>query len=86
MNGHGGQWLASVARGHLAYYAVPGNSAALNDFRDQVTWHWYRALRRRSQRTRLNWERMRRLAERWLPPARITHPWPSERFDATHPR
>jgi RNA-directed DNA polymerase len=81
-----GQWLASVARGHLAYYAVPGNSAALNDFRDQVTWHWYRALRRRSQRTRLNWERMRRLADRWLPPARITHPWPSERFAATHPR
>src|SRR6266540_5801560 len=81
-----GQWLASVVRGHLAYYAVPGNSAALNDFRDQVTWHWYRALRRRSQRTRLNWERMRRLADRWIPQVRITHPWPSERFAATHPR
>jgi len=77
-----GHWLASVVRGHLAYYAVPGNSPAVNAFRTQATWHWYRALRRRSQRTRLNWERMNRLAKRWLPPVRITHPWPSVRFDA----
>jgi group II intron reverse transcriptase/maturase len=77
-----GQWLASVVRGHLAYYAVPGNSAAANDFRDQVIRHWHRALRRRSQRTRLNWQRMNRLAIRWLPRVRITHPWPSVRFDA----
>jgi RNA-directed DNA polymerase len=77
-----GQWLASVVRGHLAYYAVPGNSAAANDFRDQVIRHWYRALRRRSQRTRLNWQRMNRVAIRWLPRVRITHPWPSVRFDA----
>ena len=74
--------LAAVVRGHLAYYAVPGNSPAVNAFRTQATWHWYRALRRRSQRTRLNWDRMNRLAKRWLPPVRITHPWPSVRFDA----
>jgi RNA-directed DNA polymerase len=49
-----GQWLGSVVRGHLAYYAVPGNTDAVAAFRAQVTWHWYRALRRRSQRTRLN--------------------------------
>ena len=24
-----GQWLASVVRGHLAYYAVPGNTDAI---------------------------------------------------------
>ena len=77
-----GRWLASVVRGHLAYYAVPGNTAAANDFRDQVIRHWYRALRRRSQRTHLNWQRMNRLAIRWLPRVRITHPWPSVRFDA----
>jgi RNA-directed DNA polymerase len=81
-----GTWLASVVRGHLAYYAVPGNTAAVNDFRDQVIQHWHRALRRRSQRTRLTWERMDRLVDRWLPRVRITHPWPSERFAATHPR
>jgi hypothetical protein len=47
-----------------------------------VTRHWYKALRRRSQRTRLNWKRMDRLARRWLPPARTRHPLPEARFDA----
>ena len=77
-----GRWLASVVRGHLAYYAVPGNSEAIGAFRHQVTRHWFRALRRRSQRTRLTWERMYRLAARWLPPAHILHPYPRVRFDA----
>jgi len=31
-----GQWLGSVARGHLAYYAVPGNTDAVAAFRAQV--------------------------------------------------
>jgi RNA-directed DNA polymerase len=77
-----GQWLASVVRGHLAYYAVPENSEALRAFRDKVVRHWLRALRRRSQRTRLTWERMHRLAARWLPTVRIQHPWPDDRFRA----
>jgi RNA-directed DNA polymerase len=77
-----GQWLASVVRGHLAYYAVPGNTDAVAAFRTQVTRHWFKALRRRSQRTRLDWTRMHRLATRWLPPARIQHPFPEVRFDA----
>jgi len=34
--------LASVLRGHLAYYAVPGNSKAVRAFRTQATKHWYR--------------------------------------------
>lgn len=77
-----GRWLASVVRGHLAYYAVPGNTDAVAAFRTQVTRHWFKALRRRSQRTRLNWNRMNRLATRWLPPARVMHPFPEQRFDA----
>ena len=78
-----GLWLASVVRGHLGYYAVPGNIEAVEAFRDQATRHWYQALRRRSQRTSLNWTRMHRLAARWLPPAKIIHPWPDARFDAS---
>ena len=35
-----GRWLASVVRGHMAYYAVPGNSEAVTAFRNQVTRHW----------------------------------------------
>jgi RNA-directed DNA polymerase len=77
-----GKWLASVVRGHLAYYAVPGNSHAIRAFRDQVTRHWCKALRRRSQRHRLDWNRMNRMAKRWLPPARILHPYPEVRFAA----
>jgi hypothetical protein len=71
-----GAWLASVVRGHAAYYAVPGNINAVSSFRTQVTRTWYRGLRRRSQRTRLNWNRMDRLATRWVPPARVMHPYP----------
>ena len=77
-----GKWLASVVRGHLAYYAVPGNSHAIRAFREQVTRHWCTALRRRSQRHRLDWKRMNRFATRWLPPARIRHPYPEVRFAA----
>jgi RNA-directed DNA polymerase len=77
-----GRWLASVLRGHANYYGVPDNSQALLAFRYFATEHWYRALRRRSQRTRLTWERMRRLRNRWLPWPQIAHPWPTARFDA----
>jgi RNA-directed DNA polymerase len=77
-----GQWLRSVVQGHLAYYAVPGNTDAVKAFRHQVTRHWLKALRRRSQRTRMSWERMRRIATRWLPPVRVMHPFPEVRFAA----
>jgi group II intron reverse transcriptase/maturase len=75
-----GRWLASVVRGHRAYYAVPGNRAAVATFRTQVTKLWHEALERRSQRTRISWTRMDRLATRWLPPARVVHPFPEVRF------
>jgi group II intron reverse transcriptase/maturase len=75
-----GQWLASVVRGYRAYYAVPGNRAAVASFRTQLTRLWRKALERRSQRTRITWARMRRLETRWLPPARVVHPFPDVRF------
>src|SRR5664280_569803 len=77
-----GAWLGSVVRGHLAYYAVPGNTDSVSAFRTQVTRLWFKALRRRSQRHHLNWERMHCIVTRWLPPARVQHPFPSVRFDA----
>jgi group II intron reverse transcriptase/maturase len=75
-----GKWLNSVVRGHVNYYGVPMNGPALSLFRFQVGRLWYRSLKRRSQKTRLNWERMRRLIDRWLPPARICHPYPLRRL------
>jgi RNA-directed DNA polymerase len=82
-----GRWLASVVRGHMAYYGVPGNSKAVEAFRNEVTRHWLKALRRRSQKgQRLTWARMRRIHKRWLPPVRVMHPFPEARFAAMHPR
>jgi RNA-directed DNA polymerase len=77
-----GQWLRSVVQGHLNYYAVPGNIDAVAAFCTQVGRLWFKALQRRSQRTRLNWTRMGRLLRRWLPPARSRHPFPVVRLDA----
>jgi group II intron reverse transcriptase/maturase len=75
-----GKWLARVVRGHMNYYGVPGNSRALSLFRYRVTWLWWRSLRRRSQKTNVTWERMKRLIEHWIPPARICHPYPLRRL------
>ncbi len=80
-----GKWLASVVRGHQAYYAVPGNINAVNAFRTQVTRHWHHALSSRSQKGRIPWPRMNRLAARWLPRPHVTHPFPQQRFAASHP-
>ena len=44
-----GRWLASVLRGHVAYYGVPNNARALNAFRTAITQRWYRSLRRRGR-------------------------------------
>ena len=77
-----GRWLASVVRGHMAYYAVPGNAQAVGAFRKQVTRLWLKTLRRRSQRTTITWARMSRLETQWLPKVRIMHPYPNVRLDA----
>jgi RNA-directed DNA polymerase len=78
-----GDWLSSVVRGFFAYHAVPTNSRALQTFRREASRHWQRELQRRSQRTRMTWGRYRQLEARWLPPPRIQHPWPNQRFDVT---
>ncbi len=81
-----GRWLGAVVRGFFAYHAVPTNSRALSAFRHHVVELWRRALRRRSQKDRTSWTDMDRLADRWLPKPRISHPWPAQRFRVKHPR
>jgi group II intron reverse transcriptase/maturase len=75
-----GTWLRRVVQGYLNYHAVPGNIARLARFRDEVSRAWLFALRRRSQRRRMPWARFLRLVERYLPAARILHPYPNQRF------
>jgi hypothetical protein len=81
-----GKWLRSVVQGYFNYHAVPGNGKRLQAFRDGVVRSWRHPLRRRSQTSRIDWERMDRLVRRWIPSVRIMHQYPSVRFDAIHPR
>ena len=81
-----GRWLRQVLTGYYAYHAVPTNFRSLGAFRDHVTRLWARTLRRRSQKHALTWERMGKVADAWLPPPQILHPWPSTRFAVRHPR
>jgi RNA-directed DNA polymerase len=81
-----GKWLGQVVAGYFAYHAVPTNSAAIGAFRYHVTVLWHRCLCRRSQRARLLWPRMAKLADEFLPRPRILHPWPNVRFAVKHPR
>ena len=80
-----GRWLGPVIRGWFNYHAVPDNCQTLQQFRTQVTRLWLQTLRRRSQRgrRRWDWKRMARLADRWLPKARIRHPYPHQRLIVT---
>ena len=78
-----GKWLRSVVEGHNRYYGVPTNQPSLYSFRFHVARNWYRSLRRRSQKTRLTWERMYRLIDRWLPLPTLYHPYPLRRLGVT---
>lgn len=76
-----GGWLRSVVQGHFNYYGVPGNRKALDTFRTAIGRAWIKALRRRSQRGQnLTWARLQRWVKRWIPTARVVHPFPNQRF------
>ena len=81
-----GQWLKSIMQGHLNYYAVPGISTVSALFRDRIMGQWWHTLRRRSQKRPISWTRVLALADRWLPQPRVLHPYPADRFAASHPR
>ena len=81
-----GKWLGQVVKGYFDFHAVPTNSRALGVFRHRVTMFWRRVLRHRSHKAEMTWDRMRKLANDWLPRPRILHPWPSQRFAVRHPR
>jgi hypothetical protein len=81
--------MLAVAKGaarDIEQRIVPGNGRATSAFRNRVAWLWRRALRRRSQRSRLPWARMSRLVTRWLPTARISHPFPEVSLRCQYPR
>ena len=81
-----GAWLRGVVRGYFNYHAVPDNLAALKTFHKEVLRHWLYALRERSQKHRMTWERFGRIVDRWIPRPTILHPYPNVRFLAIDPR
>jgi group II intron reverse transcriptase/maturase len=81
-----GEWLQRVTFGYYRYHAVPGNIDRLNVFAQRLRRLWRLILCRRSQRGRAIWDRLTPIFERWIPAPRVLHPYPLERFVATHPR
>ena len=76
-----GRWLHRVITGYYNYYAVPGNSYALNGFRAEICRSWIKTLRRRSQKSHYyGWARYKKLIKLWIPSVRILHPYPNQRL------
>lgn len=78
-----GKYLMSVVTGHTRYFGVPNNGARLMRFKREVARLWYRTLCRRSQTHHVNWRRMYRLIDHWLPTPKICHPYPNQRLIVT---
>jgi len=79
-----GKWLNRVVRGYLNYHAVPGNLYRLGSMCKDIGRAWRHCLMRRSQRPQMPWNRFNRIARRFMPPIRNAHPYPEERFYASH--
>jgi hypothetical protein len=75
-----GAWLRSIVMGYFAYHTIPGSWDAFGAFRTQIVRTWYRTIRRRSQKSHITWKHMSNIESKWLPKARILHPWPEQRF------
>lgn len=80
-----GTWINRVVEGYFRYFAVPTNLQRLSGFRAEVCRTWLFALRRRSQRSRTNWERFKPIIDQYVPRVRVLHPYPDGRFKASHP-
>jgi len=78
-----GEYLRAVVTGHARYFGVPDNGARLLAFHFQVARLWHRTLCRRSQTAHVNWKRMYRLIDHWLPRPHICHPYPNQRLIVT---
>lgn len=75
-----GKWLRNVIHGIDRYYGVPGNESALNQYRHEIAWRWWRTLRRRGNRRKVTWNKMQLLIDTWFPKAQIHHPYPLQRM------
>ncbi len=75
-----GKWLQKILMGHYNYYAVPDNGIALDRFKTAISRLWLKLLKRRSQKSSVNWKKLTKLIRYFLPNAKILHPYPNQRF------
>ncbi len=75
-----GHWLRRVVQGYFNYHAVPGNVNRLDRFRTEVARALLHVLRRRGQHRRMPWTQLSKVVNRFLPRARVLHPYPHQRF------
>lgn len=75
-----GKWLKSIIEGHNRYYGVPNNQVAMNVFRFVVAQLWWKTLRRRGNCRKMTWQKMQPIVDRWLPRAKLHHPYPLRRM------
>ena len=69
-------WLSQVLRGHYRYYGLIFNARSLNQIYQVVKRMWFMALKRRSQKSNMNWKRFERLLTVLpLPKPTIHQPW-----------
>lgn len=69
-------WLSQVLRGHYSYYGLIFNGRSLNQFYELVKRMWFKALKRRSQKSKMNWKKFERLLTALpLPKPTIHQPW-----------
>ena len=69
-------WLSQVLRGHYRYYGLIFNGRSLNQFYQLVKRMWFKALQRRSQKSRINWTQFDRLQSNLpLPRPTIHQAW-----------
>ena len=79
-----GAWLRRVVQGYYNYHWVPRNGAAMERFTRALLRYWWKSLRRRSHKSNCDWKRFyHRIARRWMPPMRVTHPYPEQRLHVT---
>ena len=63
--------LALVMRGHCNYYGISGNSKDIRSFHLYLITSTYRMLTRRSQKSKLTWEKFGRIWREYVTPPRI---------------
>lgn len=60
-------------RGHLAYYAVSGNTRQIGNYAHLIGRLLFKWLNRRSQKRSCNWKTFSRVLKAWMPSLRVQH-------------